>query len=135
GATLVGRRIQNLIREAIGESLFPTHPGVLREPPEAKGHPPLRPHLDRHLICGAADAPSLYLQDRRDIPESLFERFDRRLLAALPDGFHRLIKDRLGETSLAVFHNLVDHHRRQATVVHGIGQYLPFCHIAPAWHV
>ena len=53
--------VDDLARQAFGHRLLAARARVLHQPAHAERHPPHRPHLDRDLIGGAADAARSHL--------------------------------------------------------------------------
>src|SRR5690349_17808221 len=63
GPAVVGR-VEQLAGQLLGHAALGTTSGGPDEPPHAERGPPIRPHLDGHLVGGAADPAGFHLHRR-----------------------------------------------------------------------
>src|SRR5687768_11681808 len=105
--------IDELGRELLAHALAAAFAGGLDEPAHAERQPAIASDLDRHLVGGAADAAGLDLDDRRGVAERGLHDLEARALGLELRTGQRLAQDALGQSALAVAHELrVEAHGR-----------------------
>ena len=96
--------------------------------------PPLRPHLDRHLIGGAADAPRTDLDGGPGVLDGALEDAQGVFLGFRRDDIERAIEDRFRHALLALIHDRVDKLRHHLVAILGVRQNLPLSNFTFARH-
>src|SRR5918992_4093100 len=117
--------VEYLAGEPAAHGLLPAGAGVTHHPAQGERVGSPRVHLDRHLIGRAADAPAAHLEARPDIVEGVVQDRHRARAGTLLDKGEGVVDYRLGDTLLAVEHDLVDQLLHQHAPVDGIGGDLP----------
>src|SRR4051794_1855134 len=120
-AALLVRRVEQLVRQALGHRLLAALARELDQPADGEGARAAGGDLDRDLVRRAADAAGADLEDRGERLDRVVEDLKRVAAAALADDRQRVVDDALGDRLLAVQHDLVDHLLDEARAVDGIG--------------
>src|ERR1051326_3274344 len=107
GVSPVVRSIQQLGREPVGHGLLVALARRGNDPADAERLAARGPHLDRHLVGGAPDAPRAHLYRRHYVVERLLEHRDRVLLGLALDDLQRVVDDLLRHRLLAGVHDRV----------------------------
>src|SRR3990170_118894 len=126
--------VHQLIRQTRAHGLACPVARRLGEPAHGERGLAAGAYLDRHLIGGAADAPTLDLHQRAHVVQGLTEQVDRILLAAARENIERAVHDLFRRGLLAVAHDDVDKPRHQLAVVLRIRRHRTLRNLAFSWH-
>src|SRR5579872_1862237 len=77
--------VEQFIGQLFDHSLFAAATGITDEPANRERRPAVGIHLDRHLVIGAANATSLYFEQRLGILHGFFEELQPFIAALLLD--------------------------------------------------
>src|SRR5947208_7724236 len=94
-AALLGLRIEELAREAVGHRLLPPLARELHEPAHREGAGAGGGHLDRDLVGRTTDAAGADLEYRRQRLDRRLERLDWRRARATRERLERVVRDLL----------------------------------------
>src|SRR5579864_1458020 len=99
--------IEQFARQPLFHRILRARPGARDQPADRQRLAAFRPHLDRYLIGGAADAPRANLDRRADITERIMKHADRVLAATPLNTVERAIDNPLGGGLLALVHQAI----------------------------
>src|SRR5437660_4496329 len=111
---------RDLERELLGHTLPPAVTRETVDPATGEREPALRPDLDRDLVCGAANAPGLDLEEWRGVAKRLVEDLQRLLLGLLRCTRQRVVDDLLRGRALAFAHDHVHELGDRLRLVYGV---------------
>src|SRR5947209_2551663 len=120
-AAIVGG-VHQFARKARRHRVLAARTGGGDQPADGERLGTLQPHLDRHLIGGAADAAAADLDARLHIVERVVEDADRVALGARLDRVEGAVDDPFRDRLLAVEHDAVHEFGEDHVPKTGIGQ-------------
>src|SRR5260370_23093907 len=127
-------RLQNLIGPPLPHRLLTASARRSPQPAHRQRRSPKRPHLDRHLVVGAAYASRTNFNRGPHIVERTLENDQPILLGAFRHKIESAVEDLLGTRLLAAFHHHVDELRHRAIMEFWIRDSLPDTGLAFARH-
>src|SRR5262245_56532324 len=126
--------VEQLPGELLDHRLLGARAGVLHQPADGERRPARRPHLDRNLVGGAADAARAHLDDRLRRLEGALEHREGVLLGPLGHQVERPVDDALRDAALSVAHHAGHELRDHAVPVLRVRQHVSALDFTFAWH-